>query len=136
MQRSNEGLVDDERCRDWSRRDQAGATGVVTAAMGMRIVGCLLGIVRIARFSVRVFCGCGFWRVVAVVRSNYLVGACLRMMMIAPEQVLDAAIGRRQQPKHDAACRNNAEADVEFWLERNHTLKLLTAIPCRGLAGD
>ena len=88
-----------------------------------------------ARFTVRVFRSFGFLRVVAVVMSDCLGSACFRMVMIVAEQVLDAAIRRRQQPKHDTACRHNAEADVDFWLPRNHTLNSLFIIPCRGGAG-
>ena len=57
--------------------------------------------------------------------SERLGSACFRMVMIVAEQVLDAATRRRHQPKHDAACRYNAEADVVIWLPRNHTLNSL-----------
>ena len=65
---------------------------------------------RMARFTGRVFRSFGFMRVVAVVMSECLGSACFRMVMIVAEQVLDAAIRSRQQPKHDTACRNDAES--------------------------
>jgi hypothetical protein len=89
---------------------------------------------RIARFSMCVFSGFGFRRVAAVVMSDCLGSACFRMVMIVAEQILDAAIRRRQQPKRDTACRYNAEADVDIWLPRNHTLNSLFIFPCRGRA--
>ena len=53
---------------------------------------------------------------VTIVTSECLGSACFRIVMIVAEQVLDAAMRSRQQPKHDTACRDNAEADVNFWL--------------------
>ena len=126
IERLKNRLDDNDRRGELSRCHQGGATSVVAAVMRMRI----------ARFAVRVFRSFGFWRVVAVVMSDRLGSVCFRVVMIAPEQVLDAAIRRRQQPKHDAACRYNAEADVDFWLPRNHTLNLLFIIPCRGGRAD
>ena len=71
---------------------------------------------RIAPFTVRVFNSFGFVRVAVVMMSGWLGNACFRVVVIAAAQVLDAATQRRQQPKHDTACRDNAEADVNFWL--------------------
>lgn len=69
-----------------------------------------------ARFAVPVFRSFRFLRVFAFVMSGCPGSDCFRMVMIVVEQVLDAAKRRRQQPKHDAASRNHAEADVNFWL--------------------
>ena len=84
--------------------------------MRMRIVRGLLGILRMACSAVRVFPSFG----------------CLSaVMMIVAEQLFNGAMRSRLQPKHDTACRYNAEADVDFWLPRNHTLNSLFAIPYR-----
>lgn len=77
---------------------------------------------RMVRFGVCVICGFGLLRMVAVVMSGCFGSVCFRMVMIVPKEVLDAAKRRRQQPKHDTACRENAEADVNFWLPKNHAL--------------
>ena len=74
-----------------------------------------------ACFTVRGFRSFDFLRVAAVMMSGCLGSACFRMVMIVAEQVLDAAMRSREQPKHDTACRHNAEAEVDLWLPRNHT---------------
>ena len=61
---------------------------------------------------------------------------CFRKVTIVTKQVLDAAIGRRQQPKHDTAGHHNAEADVKLWLPRNHTLNSLFIARLRTGRGD
>lgn len=46
---------------------------------------------RIVRFGVRVFCGFGLLRMVAVVMSDCFGSICFHMVMIVPKEVLDAA---------------------------------------------
>ena len=46
---------------------------------------------RMVRFGVRVICGFGLLRMVAVVMSDGLGSGCFRMVMIVPKEVLDAA---------------------------------------------
>ena len=61
--------------------------------------------------AVRVFRSFGLMRVVAIV-----VVGCFCVVMIVPAQLLDVAIRSCHQPKHDAARRHDAEADVNLWL--------------------
>ena len=110
IQRFKEWLGGIERLGDLSRGHQGGATGVATTLTRLRIARGLLGIMRMARFAVPVFRSFRFLRVVAVVMS-----VCFRMMIVAAQES-DAATRSRDQPKRDTACRDNAEADVNFWL--------------------
>ena len=66
--------------------------------------------------AVRVFRSFDLMRVVAIVMGIGVVCGCFRVVMIVPEQMLDVAIRRRQQPNHDAARRNDAETGVNLWL--------------------
>ena len=66
--------------------------------------------------SVRVFRSFDLMRIVAIVMGGCLVRVAFSMMMLAREQMLDVAIRSCQQPEHDAARRNDAEADVNLWL--------------------
>lgn len=86
---------------------------------------------RMPRCTGRVFRSFRFLRVVAVVMSDCLGSVCFRMMIVAAQE-LEAATRSRQQPNHDTACRYNAEADMDIWLPRNHTLNSLFIAPCRG----
>lgn len=43
-------------------------------------------------------------------------------MVIKAEEVLDAAIGSGQQPKHHTPRRHKAESGMKFWRSRNHTI--------------
>ena len=91
---------------------------------------------RFARFTVRVFRSFGFLRMIVVVMNEYFGSAGFRMVMIVAKQVLKGTMRSRLQPKHDTACRDNAEADVDCWLPRNHTLNSLFPVPCRGGRAD
>jgi hypothetical protein len=120
-ERLKKRLADNERRGEVSRCHQGGAAGVVAVVMGMRIVRVVRGgIRRIAPFTVSVFCGFSFWRMVAVMMSECRGSVCTRVVMIVAQQVFDAAIRRRQQPKPNTSRRSDAENERKLLLTVRH----------------
>lgn len=80
-------------------------------------------VVRVVGFAVAVF---SLVRVAVVgggiVMSVFFAGRG-RFVVVDPEQVLDAAIRTRQQPKRHRDRRSDAEGNMELWLPGNHTTK-------------
>lgn len=89
-------------------------------------------VVRMIGFAVAVF---SLVRVAdvggSVVMSVFFAGRG-RGVMIEAEQVLDTAIGSRQQPEHHGDRRSDAEGNVELWLPGNHTFSSLFIISAPG----
>ena len=78
-----------------------------------------------ARFALRVFRSLGFLRVVARRDEQVSPKRLLPLVMIVAEQVLDAAIRRRQQPKRDTSRRSDAESERKLLLAVRHAFSPL-----------
>jgi hypothetical protein len=116
------GFADDDRLDVWNSRLHGRTAEIVFAVVMMRTLRVARSVVRVMFFGMAVLSGIGV-RVV-LMRSRVVVavfGSRGRAVPPAPEKTFDAAIGTRQQPKHDRHRRSNAEGKVDFRLPANHT---------------
>lgn len=69
-----------------------------------------------------------------IIVSNGLVKIAADMtirifvVVIEAKEVLDAAIGGGQQPKHHTARRHKAESRMKLWCSRNHSNSAIKTI--------
>lgn len=129
LERLKERFGDGERLGQLSGRVECGTARTFFAIVMMRAMRMPFRVVVwVVGFAVAVFSVVRVAVVGGGVVMSVFFGGTGRFMVVEPEQVLDAAIGTRQQPKRHRDRRSDAEGKMEFWPTGNHTFSSLLIV--------